>query len=175
MLYSLGDNGVFKVFDAKSGELRYTQRLGSGLTGFTASPIAIGSKILFASEEGEVYVVKAGAQFELLSKNSMGEMEVGFAGGVRGCAVLSDARSRGGDRRIGEREIIGPIAFARGTADQVRYYLSAAGPARAADTASHALSRDGSPRSDAAPDPAAAHFFGADRSALWSQSHRRDG
>ena len=74
LLYSLGDNGVFKVFDAKSGALRYTQRLGSGLTGFTASPIAIGSKILFASEEGEVYVVKAGAQYELLSKNSMGEM-----------------------------------------------------------------------------------------------------
>lgn len=74
LLYSLGDNGVLKVFDARTGALRYTQRLGSGLTGFTASPIGVDSKVLFASEEGEVYVVKAGAQFELLSKNLMGEM-----------------------------------------------------------------------------------------------------
>jgi outer membrane protein assembly factor BamB len=74
LLYSLGDNGVFKVFDARTGELRYAQRLGSGLTGFSASPIAVDSRILFASEDGEIYVVKAGAQFELLSKNLMGEM-----------------------------------------------------------------------------------------------------
>jgi outer membrane protein assembly factor BamB len=74
LLYSLGDNGVIKVFDARSGELRYAQRLGTGLTGFTASPIGVDSKVLFASEEGEVYVVKAGTQFEVLSKNLMGEM-----------------------------------------------------------------------------------------------------
>jgi outer membrane protein assembly factor BamB len=74
LLYSLGDNGVVKVFDAESGKLRYTQRLGTGLTGFTASPIGVDSKVLFASEEGEVYVVKPGTQFELLSKNQMGEM-----------------------------------------------------------------------------------------------------
>ena len=74
LLYSLGDNGVIKVFDAETGQLRYAQRLGSGMTGFTASPIGIDSKVLFASEEGEVYVVKAGAQFEVLSKNSMGEL-----------------------------------------------------------------------------------------------------
>jgi outer membrane protein assembly factor BamB len=74
LLYSLGDNGVFKVFDARSGELRYAQRLGSGLTGFSASPIEVDSRILFVSEDGEVYVVKAGPRFELLSKNLMGEM-----------------------------------------------------------------------------------------------------
>ena len=74
LLYSLGDNGVIKVFDAKSGEMRYAQRLGTGMTGFTASPIGVDSKVIYASEEGEVYVVKAGAQFEVLSKNQMGEM-----------------------------------------------------------------------------------------------------
>jgi outer membrane protein assembly factor BamB len=79
LLYSLGDNGVFKVFDARSGDLKYSKRLGSGLTGFTSSPIAVDSKILFTSEEGDVYVVKAGSEFELLSKHSLGEMVLATA------------------------------------------------------------------------------------------------
>jgi outer membrane protein assembly factor BamB len=42
--------------------------------GFSASPIGVDSKVFFTSEEGEVYVVKAGPQFELLSKNLLGEI-----------------------------------------------------------------------------------------------------
>ena len=34
----------------------------------------VDGKIYFTSEEGEVFVVKAGPQFELLSKNMMGEI-----------------------------------------------------------------------------------------------------
>jgi outer membrane protein assembly factor BamB len=79
LLYSLGDNGVFKVFEPQTGELKYTQRLGSGLTGFTSSPIGIDSKVLFTSEDGEVYVVKAGPRFELLSKQSLGEATLATA------------------------------------------------------------------------------------------------
>jgi len=72
LLYALADNGVLKVYDAITGQQRYVQRLGAG-GGFSASPIVVDSKVFFTSEEGEVYVVKAGAKFELLSKNLMGE------------------------------------------------------------------------------------------------------
>lgn len=74
LLYSCSDRGVLKVFDARSGAPRYTQRLGAGTTGFSASPIAVDSKVFFTSEEGEVYVIKAGPTYELLSKNLMGEI-----------------------------------------------------------------------------------------------------
>ena len=74
LLYSCSDRGVLKVYEAASGRLRYTQRVGSGTTGFSASPIAVDSKVFFTSEEGEVYVLKAGAQYELLSKNLLGEI-----------------------------------------------------------------------------------------------------
>lgn len=74
LLYSCSDRGVLKVFDARTGALQYTQRLGSGTTGFTASPIAIGTNILFTSEEGEVYVIKAGREYELVGKNFLGEI-----------------------------------------------------------------------------------------------------
>jgi outer membrane protein assembly factor BamB len=74
LLYSCSDRGVLKVYDARTGQLHYTERLGAGTTGFSSSPIAVDSKLYFASEEGEVYVIKAGPQFELLSKNLLGEI-----------------------------------------------------------------------------------------------------
>jgi outer membrane protein assembly factor BamB len=72
LLYVVKNNGVFTVFDAKTGDKLYTQRLGSGTTAFTASIIAADGKIYFTNEEGDVYVVKAGRTFELLSENPLG-------------------------------------------------------------------------------------------------------
>ncbi|MBI4474008.1 MAG: SUMF1/EgtB/PvdO family nonheme iron enzyme [Acidobacteria bacterium] len=72
LVYSIADNGILKVYDAVRGTPVYVRRIGAG-TGFSASPIAIDSKIFFSSEEGEVFVVKAGREFELLAKNLMGE------------------------------------------------------------------------------------------------------
>lgn len=74
LLYSCSDRGVLKVYDARTGVLRYRQRLGEGTTGFTSSPITAGDNLYFASEEGEVYVLKAGATYKLLSKNLLGEI-----------------------------------------------------------------------------------------------------
>ena len=74
LLYSCSDRGVLKVYDAGTGTLHYTQRLGAGTTGFSSSPVAASGKVYFASEEGEVCVVKAGSRFELLSTNLLGEI-----------------------------------------------------------------------------------------------------
>jgi outer membrane protein assembly factor BamB len=74
LLYSCSDRGVLKVYGARTGRLIYTQRLGEGLTGFTSSPVAAGSKVLFASEMGDVYVVRAGPSYELLGRNLMNEI-----------------------------------------------------------------------------------------------------
>ena len=85
LLYSCSDRGVLKVYDARTGALHYTQRLGEGTTGFTSSPIAAGGNVYFASEEGEVYVLKAGKTYELLSKNLLGEIAMAtpaVSGGV---------------------------------------------------------------------------------------------
>jgi len=72
LLYVSKNNGVFSVFDAKTGEKLYTQRLGTGTTAFTASIIAADGKVYFTNEEGDVYVVKAGRTFELMSQNPLG-------------------------------------------------------------------------------------------------------
>ena len=70
LFYVLADNGVLSSYEAKTGELIYQQRLPSS---FSASPVAADGKLYLASEDGDVFVVKAGRQYELLSKNTMGQ------------------------------------------------------------------------------------------------------
>jgi outer membrane protein assembly factor BamB len=70
LLYTCADNGVVAAYDAKTGERLYQERLPSS---FSASPVAADGKLYFSSEDGEVFVVRAGPKFELLATNSMGE------------------------------------------------------------------------------------------------------
>jgi hypothetical protein len=70
-LYVVRWNGILVVFEASSGKRVYQQRLGSGATAFTASPVASGGHIYFATEDGEVYVVKAGPTYELVATNHL--------------------------------------------------------------------------------------------------------
>ena len=70
-LYSCTDRGVLMCYDARTGKRLYRNRLGGGSAGFTASPVAADGKLYFTSEEGDVFVVKADAAFEVLSKNPL--------------------------------------------------------------------------------------------------------
>jgi outer membrane protein assembly factor BamB len=69
-LYTCGDSGVFSAWRIKTGELVYQQRVPSS---FSASPVAGDGKIYLPSEDGDLFVVRAGEKFELLAKNAMGE------------------------------------------------------------------------------------------------------
>ncbi len=71
-VYACRINGVLSCYDAKSGERVYRERLGGDA--FTASPVAADGKLYFTGEEGDVYVVRAGNEFELLATNSMNEI-----------------------------------------------------------------------------------------------------
>ena len=70
-LYACRGNGLLSCFDAKTGERKFRDRLNSGDSGFTASPVAAGQRIYFASESGTVSVVEHGDEFKLLAKNYM--------------------------------------------------------------------------------------------------------
>jgi outer membrane protein assembly factor BamB len=73
-LYVCRDNGVLSCYEAKTGQRLYEERLGTGRTGFTASPVAADGKLYFTSEEGDIYVVRAGPSFKVLAVNPMGEI-----------------------------------------------------------------------------------------------------
>jgi outer membrane protein assembly factor BamB len=73
-LYVCADNGVLSQYNVKTGELTNRERLGGRGSSFSASPIAADGKLYFTSEDGEVFVVRAGSQYELLATNQMGEV-----------------------------------------------------------------------------------------------------
>ncbi len=74
-LYCCRDNGIMANYDARTGKKNYRERLSGGV-GFTASPVAGDGKIYFTSEEGDVHVIKAGADFERLAQNALGEIHM---------------------------------------------------------------------------------------------------
>jgi outer membrane protein assembly factor BamB len=73
-LYTCQIDGVLSCYEANTGKRMYQARLGKGGTGFTASGVAADGKLYYTSEEGDVYIVKPGPQFELLATNSMDEV-----------------------------------------------------------------------------------------------------
>jgi hypothetical protein len=75
-LYVCRDNGVLTVVEARTGERTSQERLGGGSSGFTASAVAAGDHIYYTSEMGEVYVLKAGAEPELIATNDLEEISM---------------------------------------------------------------------------------------------------
>ena len=74
-LYVLHDRGFLACYDAKTGKEVYgKRRVAPGARAFTSSPWAYDGKIFCLSEKGDTYVVRAGPAFELLGKNSLGEL-----------------------------------------------------------------------------------------------------
>jgi outer membrane protein assembly factor BamB len=71
-LYTCSNNGMLTCYDARTGQQVYKNRLG-GSNGFSASPVAADGRIYLAGAEGDIRVVKAGAEFQLLADNKMGE------------------------------------------------------------------------------------------------------
>lgn len=72
LLWGCLDNGVVTCFDLKTGKLHYEERLGSGKQGFSASPVAIGGRLYFTGEQGDVFVLAATNTFSVLATNQLG-------------------------------------------------------------------------------------------------------
>ncbi len=74
LLYRLRWNGNLVCFDARSGEKIYDETVFP--YSFIASPMAAGDRIYLVAEEGTLYIVKAGKEYELLQKISLGEVSL---------------------------------------------------------------------------------------------------
>jgi outer membrane protein assembly factor BamB len=73
LLYVLKNQGILSCYDLVSGEEKYTDRIPHQGSGFSASPVASDGKIYLPSEDGDMFVVKAGPKFELLGTNRIGQ------------------------------------------------------------------------------------------------------
>ena len=71
-MYFGNTNGVVRCFRSKTGEKIYEERLGPDAAIY-ASLVAADGKIFCPSENGDIYVLKAGPEFRIVSRNRMGE------------------------------------------------------------------------------------------------------
>ncbi len=72
-LYNLKGNGSLSCFDAKTGELIYKEKVGQ-MESFSASGVAADGKLYFPGEQGNIFVIAAGPEYDLLSINDMKEI-----------------------------------------------------------------------------------------------------
>ena len=73
LLYCCSDGGVLSCYEADSGTEVYRQRVGAGATGFSGSPVLADGKLFLSGESGQIFVIRAGREFEEIATNEMAE------------------------------------------------------------------------------------------------------
>ncbi len=89
--YTLFDRGFFTAHDAQTGREVYGKVRVEVGAAFTSSPWAYNGKIFALSEEGDTFVFRAGPKYELLGKNSLGEMCLATPAIARGSVIIRTA------------------------------------------------------------------------------------
>ncbi len=87
--YVLHDRGTVTCYDRRTGKVIYDkQQLAKDARAFTAAPWANNGKLFFLSEDGDTFVVKAGAEFKVLGRNPLNEMCMATPATLRGSAII---------------------------------------------------------------------------------------
>ncbi|MBM3737635.1 MAG: hypothetical protein FJW39_17790 [Acidobacteria bacterium] len=73
IIYLIKDGGVLTAADAATGKILKQGRLNGAIDTYYASPVAAGGHIYFLSQQGKAAVVKAGAEWEIVQVNDLGE------------------------------------------------------------------------------------------------------
>jgi outer membrane protein assembly factor BamB len=90
--YTLYDRGFFTAHDAKTGKMVYDKvRIDPAAGAFTSSPWAYNGKIFCLSEDGDTFVIQAGAEYKLVGKNSLDEMCMATPAIAQGSLVIRTA------------------------------------------------------------------------------------
>jgi outer membrane protein assembly factor BamB len=72
-LYLMTDKGLVTCLDARTGAVQYEGGRPPAPATFSASPVAFAGFMLFASEDGDMYLVQSGPSHAVARTNSMGE------------------------------------------------------------------------------------------------------
>lgn len=68
LLYFVSDGGILTCVDAETGEMVWSERLGSN---YSASPLFADGRIYLFDREGKTHVLKPGRRFERLAENKL--------------------------------------------------------------------------------------------------------
>jgi outer membrane protein assembly factor BamB len=70
-MYLVKDGGILTALDPKTGNILKQGRLKGALEQYYASPVGAAGKVFLVSQQGKVTVIKAGADWEILSINDL--------------------------------------------------------------------------------------------------------
>jgi outer membrane protein assembly factor BamB len=72
-MYLLGDGGILRCVEFKTGKVIYEERVEGvqGSSKFFSSPVAADGKIFCGSQQGDLIVIKAGPKFERLGASKL--------------------------------------------------------------------------------------------------------
>ncbi|HBE71473.1 MAG TPA: hypothetical protein DDW52_25280 [Planctomycetaceae bacterium] len=75
-IYVLDDKGIITKLDAATGKQVFKKRIGTNSPTMTASPWAYNGKVFCLSEQGDTFVLEAGAEYKLLGTNSLDDFSM---------------------------------------------------------------------------------------------------
>ena len=103
MLFTVSDEGIVLCVDLKTGKVHWKERLKNK---FYSSPVCVDDKIYFTSRDGEVLVVEAADEFNLLARNQVRDechATPAVSGGRMYLRTFSSLISIGGKRATAKR------------------------------------------------------------------------
>jgi outer membrane protein assembly factor BamB len=94
IVHVLANQGLLDAYVLATGEEIYRQRIPHEGSGFSASPVAANGRLYLSSEDGDIFVVRAGRTFEILGRHRMGEPLMATP------AIAGDAMYVRGEKRL---------------------------------------------------------------------------
>lgn len=89
LLYRIRWNGNLACYNPRNGELYYEETVHP--YSFIASPVATDGRVILVAENGDVYIIKAGKNFELLNTLPLGETSLVTPGITKGMIIFRTA------------------------------------------------------------------------------------
>jgi outer membrane protein assembly factor BamB len=73
LVYTIKNGGILTTLAVEDGAVVKTARVGNTPASYSASPVATGGRIYLANEDGVVFVLKGGKDWEVIASNDLGE------------------------------------------------------------------------------------------------------
>jgi outer membrane protein assembly factor BamB len=73
LVYTIKNGGIMTVLNAETGAVVKMGRVGDAPASYSASPVSTGGRIYLANEDGVVFVLRAGKDWQVLASNDLGE------------------------------------------------------------------------------------------------------
>jgi outer membrane protein assembly factor BamB len=73
LVYTVKNGGILTTLAIESGTVVKMGRVGKAPASYSASPVATGGRIYLANEDGVVFVLKAGRDWDVIASNDLGE------------------------------------------------------------------------------------------------------